>query len=51
MDPILVKSDSLNMTHCIDPNDHKQFGFWLMGIGLNSIGGNANFPKKKKHFT
>ncbi|CAG9805038.1 unnamed protein product [Chironomus riparius] len=38
MDPLIVVNGNLSMKHCDDPFDHKMFGFWLNGIGMNIIG-------------
>lgn len=39
MDRLIVENYNLTMAQCADPFDHKKFGFWLNGIGMNTIGG------------
>ena len=39
MDPLIVVNGNISMKMCSDPFDHKMFGFWLNGIGMNIIGG------------
>lgn len=39
MDPLIVVNPNYSMMHCVDPNDHIEFGFWLNGIGMNIISG------------
>jgi len=42
MDPLIVVNGNISMKMCSDPFDHKMFGFWLNGIGMNIIGGKLN---------
>ncbi|KAG5680361.1 hypothetical protein PVAND_009870 [Polypedilum vanderplanki] len=38
MDKLIVVNENLTMQSCVDSYDHKKFGFFLNGIGMNTIG-------------